>query len=121
MQHQSQSAFANGPNPCADPSAAKMPRAQICSNSHRMEEYEGLSGAIGGRAGFKGLWALGLAISRPLGYPDVIEASWSKLADGVDDILDPTDSLVDREAASAGWRMIASRANSAIVALPTSQ
>ncbi|MCG2633090.1 MULTISPECIES: phosphoenolpyruvate mutase [Bradyrhizobium] len=71
-----------------------MLRAQICSNrdlSFLMEAHDALSGAIAKRAGFKGLWASGLAIASSLGYRDANEASWSQLVDVVERIVDSTE------------------------------
>ncbi|MBK3666707.1 isocitrate lyase/phosphoenolpyruvate mutase family protein [Bradyrhizobium diazoefficiens] len=54
-----------------------MLRAEICSRStlsFLMEAHDALSGAIAKRAGFKGLWALGLSIASSLGYRDANEA-----------------------------------------------
>ncbi|MFQ3453227.1 phosphoenolpyruvate mutase [Bradyrhizobium sp. UFLA01-814] len=68
-----------------------MLRDQICSSSELtflMEAHDGLSAAIAGRAGFKGLWASGLSIACSLGYRDASEASWSQLVDAVERIVD---------------------------------
>ncbi|WP_076866108.1 phosphoenolpyruvate mutase [Bradyrhizobium mercantei] len=71
-----------------------MLRDQICSSSELtflMEAHDGLSAAIAGRAGFKGLWASGLSIACSLGYRDANEASWSQLVDAVERIVDSTE------------------------------
>ncbi|KWV55230.1 phosphoenolpyruvate phosphomutase [Bradyrhizobium macuxiense] len=68
-----------------------MLRDQICSSSELtflMEAHDGLSAAIAGRAGFKGLWASGLSIACSLGYRDASEASWSQIVDAVERIVD---------------------------------
>ncbi|WP_456756443.1 phosphoenolpyruvate mutase [Bradyrhizobium sp. USDA 4461] len=68
-----------------------MMRAQVCSSdelSFLMEAHDGLSAAIAGRAGFKGLWASGLSIACSLGYRDANEASWSQVVDIVGRIVD---------------------------------
>ncbi|MDI2110552.1 MULTISPECIES: phosphoenolpyruvate mutase [Bradyrhizobium] len=68
-----------------------MLRAQVCCSSEisfLMEAHDGLSAAIAGRAGFKGLWASGLSIASSLGYRDASEASWSQLAGVVERIVD---------------------------------
>ncbi|MGL3210499.1 phosphoenolpyruvate mutase [Bradyrhizobium sp. BR 1433] len=68
-----------------------MMRAQICCSSEisfLMEAHDGLSAAIAGRAGFKGLWASGLSIASCLGYRDANEASWNQLVGAVERIVD---------------------------------
>ncbi|MGX5851208.1 phosphoenolpyruvate mutase [Mesorhizobium sp. PL10] len=55
-----------------------------------MEAHDGLSAAIAGRAGFKGLWASGLSISSALGYRDANEASWTQVGDVVERMVDAT-------------------------------
>ncbi|MGY4257899.1 MULTISPECIES: phosphoenolpyruvate mutase [unclassified Bradyrhizobium] len=68
-----------------------MMRVQICCSSEisfLMEAHDGLSAAIAGRAGFKGLWASGLSIASCLGYRDANEASWSQLVGVVERIVD---------------------------------
>ncbi|MEH2711440.1 MULTISPECIES: phosphoenolpyruvate mutase [Bradyrhizobium] len=68
-----------------------MLRAQVCCSSEisfLMEAHDGLSAAIAGRAGFKGLWASGLSIASSLGYRDASETSWSQLAGVVERIVD---------------------------------
>mgnify|MGYP003994395611 CR=1 FL=1 len=45
-----------------------------------MEAHSGLSAKIIEEAGFKGIWASGLAISASLGVRDNNEASWTQVA-----------------------------------------
>ncbi|MGY4158073.1 phosphoenolpyruvate phosphomutase [Bradyrhizobium sp. USDA 4461] len=91
MQAPSPSVPASGHPRSANPSFAEMMRAQVCSSdelSFLMEAHDGLSAAIAGRAGFKGLWASGLSIACSLGYRDANEASWSQVVDIVGRIVD---------------------------------
>ena len=44
-----------------------------------LEAHNGISAKIGEEAGFKGLWASGLAISAQYGVRDSNEASWSQV------------------------------------------
>ena len=46
-----------------------------------LEAHNGLSARIVEEAGFKGIWASGLAISAQLGVRDNNEASWTQVVD----------------------------------------
>ena len=51
--------------------------------SFLMEAHDGLSAKIVEEAGFKGIWASGLAISAALGVRDNNEASWTQVLEGL--------------------------------------
>ncbi|MBH5371000.1 phosphoenolpyruvate mutase [Bradyrhizobium glycinis] len=90
MQDHSPSVLAHGNNHSVDLTRTDALRAEVCSSSalsFLMEAHDGLSAAIAGRAGFKGLWASGLSIACSLGYRDANEASWSQLVDAVERIV----------------------------------
>ncbi len=53
-----------------------------------MEAHSGLSAKIVEEAGFKGIWASGLAISATLGVRDCNEASWTQVLDAVEFMRD---------------------------------
>ena len=54
------------------------------------EAHNGLSARIAEEAGFKGLWASGLAISAALGVRDSNEASWTQVLEVVEFMADAT-------------------------------
>jgi phosphoenolpyruvate phosphomutase len=55
-----------------------------------LEAHNGLSAKIVEEAGFKGIWASGLAISAALGVRDNNEASWTQVLDVVEFMSDAT-------------------------------
>lgn len=55
-----------------------------------MEAHNGLSATIVEEAGFKGIWASGLAISAALGVRDNNEASWTQVLEVVEFMSDAT-------------------------------
>jgi len=55
-----------------------------------MEAHDGLSAKIVEEAGFRGIWASGLAISASLGVRDNNEASWTQVLDVVEFMSDAT-------------------------------
>ena len=55
-----------------------------------MEAHNGLSGRIVEEAGFKGIWASGLAISAALGVRDCNEASWTQVLEVLEFMSDNT-------------------------------
>ncbi|MBI4318533.1 MAG: phosphoenolpyruvate mutase [Chloroflexi bacterium] len=55
-----------------------------------LEAHNGLSARIVEEAGFKGIWASGLAISAALGVRDNNEASWTQVLDVVEFMSDAT-------------------------------
>lgn len=55
-----------------------------------MEAHNGLSARIVEEAGFKGIWASGLAISAALGVRDNNEASWTQVLEVVEFMIDAT-------------------------------
>lgn len=55
-----------------------------------MESHDGLSAKIAEEAGFRGIWASGLAISASLGVRDNNEASWTQVLDVVEFMTDCT-------------------------------
>ncbi len=56
-----------------------------------MEAHNGLSARVVEEAGFKGIWASGLAISAQLGVRDRNEASWSQVLEVLEFMADATD------------------------------
>jgi phosphoenolpyruvate phosphomutase len=56
-----------------------------------MEAHNGLSARIVREAGFKGIWASGLAISAQFGVRDNNEASWTQVVDMVEFMADASD------------------------------
>lgn len=56
-----------------------------------MEAHSGLSARIVEEAGFRGIWASGLAISAALGVRDSNEASWTQVLEVVEFMADATD------------------------------
>ena len=55
-----------------------------------LEAHNGLSARIAEEAGFRGIWASGLAISAQLGVRDNNEASWTQVVDVVEFMADVT-------------------------------
>jgi phosphoenolpyruvate phosphomutase len=55
-----------------------------------MEAHDGLSAKIAEEAGFRGIWASGLAISASLGLRDSNEASWTQVLDVLEYMSDAT-------------------------------
>ena len=55
-----------------------------------MEAHSGLSARIVEEAGFKGIWASGLAISTALGVRDCNEASWTQILEVIEFMSDNT-------------------------------
>lgn len=56
-----------------------------------MEAHNGLSARIVREAGFKGIWASGLAISAQFGVRDNNEASWTQVVDTLEFMADASD------------------------------
>ena len=56
-----------------------------------MEAHNGLSARIVREAGFKGIWASGLAISASFGVRDNNEASWTQVVDNLEFMADASD------------------------------
>ena len=59
--------------------------------SFLMEAHSGLSAKLAEEAGFRGIWASGLAISASLGLRDSNEASWTQVLDVLEYMVDATD------------------------------
>ena len=55
-----------------------------------LEAHNGLSARIAEEAGFKGIWASGLALSAQFGVRDNNEASWTQVVDMVEFMADVT-------------------------------
>src|SRR5918912_302566 len=55
-----------------------------------MEAHNGLSARIVEEAGFKGIWASGLALSAQFGVRDCNEASWTQVVDMLEFMSDAT-------------------------------
>ncbi|ALS62857.1 MULTISPECIES: phosphoenolpyruvate mutase [Pandoraea] len=68
-------------------------RAMLRSNQLEflMEAHNGLSARIVREAGFKGIWASGLAISAQFGVRDNNEASWTQVVDNLEFMADASD------------------------------
>ena len=58
--------------------------------SFLMEAHSGLSAMLAEEAGFRGVWASGLAISASLGLRDSNEASWTQVLDVLEYMVDAT-------------------------------
>jgi phosphoenolpyruvate phosphomutase len=67
-------------------------RALLASESTEllMEAHDGLSAKIVEEAGFRGIWASGLAMSASLGLRDHNEASWTQVLEIVEHMSDAT-------------------------------
>ncbi|MGE0745210.1 MAG: phosphoenolpyruvate mutase [Rhodospirillales bacterium] len=74
------------------PSKAARLKAEIASPqlSFLMEAHDGISSKIVEEAGFKGIWASGLAISSALGVRDSNEASWTQVLEVLEFMSDAT-------------------------------
>lgn len=59
--------------------------------SFLMEAHNGLSAKLAEEAGFRGVWASGLAISASLGLRDSNEASWTQVLEILEYMVDATD------------------------------
>ncbi len=68
-------------------------RAMLLSDETEflMEAHNGLSARIVREAGFKGIWASGLAISAQFGVRDNNEASWTQVVDDLEFMADASD------------------------------
>jgi phosphoenolpyruvate phosphomutase len=68
-------------------------RSMLVSNELEflMEAHNGLSARIVREAGFKGIWASGLAISAQYGVRDNNEASWTQVVDTLEFMADASD------------------------------
>ena len=64
----------------------------LCSShlEFLMESHNGLSAKIAEQAGFKGIWASGLALSASMGIRDNNEASWTQILEIVEFMSDAT-------------------------------
>jgi phosphoenolpyruvate phosphomutase len=73
-------------------SKAAMLRAELLSPqlSFLMEAHDGLSAKIVEEAGFRGIWASGLAMSATLGVRDNNEASWTQILEILEFMSDAT-------------------------------
>ncbi|WP_454763853.1 phosphoenolpyruvate mutase [Cupriavidus campinensis] len=80
------------PNLLATSRAARL-RQMLRSNQLEfiMEAHNGLSARIVREAGFKGIWASGLAISAQFGVRDNNEASWTQVVDNLEFMADASD------------------------------
>lgn len=80
------------PKHTAMPSKAKQLRALIESRQLEfiLEAHNGISAKIAEEAGFKGIWASGLAISAQFGVRDNNEASWTQVVDMLEFMSDAT-------------------------------
>ncbi len=79
-------------NPNYQPSKFTQLRALLESQSTEflMEAHNGLSARIVEEAGFKGIWASGLALSSQFGVRDNNEASWTQIVDMLEFMSDAT-------------------------------
>ncbi len=73
-------------------SKAALLRAELLSPelSFLMEAHDGISAKIAEEAGFKGIWASGLAMSAALGVRDSNEASWTQVLEMLEFMSDAT-------------------------------
>ena len=62
-----------------------------------IEAHNGISARIAEEAGFKGIWASGLALSAQYGVRDNNEASWTQIVDMVEFMADVTSIRTKRE------------------------
>jgi phosphoenolpyruvate phosphomutase len=76
----------------AEPSRAAQLRRLIASPQLEflMEAHNGISARIVEEAGFKGIWASGLAVSAQFGVRDNNEASWTQVVDMLEFMTDAT-------------------------------
>jgi phosphoenolpyruvate phosphomutase len=88
----------------AEPTASAEPQPAAMSRSARlrallespeleflMEAHNGLSARIVREAGFRGIWASGLALSAQFGVRDNNEASWTQIVDMLEFMVDSCD------------------------------
>ncbi|WP_374625550.1 phosphoenolpyruvate mutase [Pandoraea sp.] len=77
------------------PTATRASQLRAMLHSHAleflMEAHNGLSARIVREAGFKGIWASGLAISAQFGVRDNNEASWTQVVDNLEFMADASD------------------------------
>ena len=83
----------NAREPNFTESRAARLRRMLTSNELEflMEAHNGLSARIVREAGFKGIWASGLAISAQFGVRDNNEASWTQVVDVLEFMADASD------------------------------
>ncbi len=76
----------------ASPTKARALRSLISSNQLEfiLEAHNGISARIAEEAGFKGIWASGLALSAQFGVRDNNEASWTQVVDMLEFMSDAT-------------------------------
>ena len=74
------------------PTKARALRSMITSNELEfiLEAHNGISARIAEEAGFKGIWASGLALSAQFGVRDNNEASWTQVVDMLEFMSDAT-------------------------------
>lgn len=80
----------DSPQPAASRAAAFREILRSPSLEFLIEAHNGLSAKIAEEAGFKGIWASGLAISAALGVRDNNEASWTQLLEILEFMTDAT-------------------------------
>lgn len=80
------------PEAPSQPTKAGLLRSELLSPelSFLMEAHDGLSAKIVEEAGFRGIWASGLAISAALGLRDNNEASWTQVLEILEFMSDAT-------------------------------
>ena len=96
MTDASDAAPAHDPDPVLPGSApTRSARLREMLNSAQleflMEAHNGLSARIVREAGFRGIWASGLAISAQFGVRDNNEASWTQIVDMLEFMVDASD------------------------------
>lgn len=80
----------------SNPAAAKSPATVLRSLLHSgqteflLEAHNGISSRIVEEAGFRGIWASGLAIAAQYGVRDSNEASWTQVLDTIEFMVDAT-------------------------------
>jgi phosphoenolpyruvate phosphomutase len=86
------------PTPGAEPQPAAMSRSarlramlESPELEFLMEAHNGLSARIVREAGFRGIWASGLALSAQFGVRDNNEASWTQIVDMLEFMVDSCD------------------------------
>jgi len=79
-------------NPHSEPTKASALRTMIESGQLEflLEAHNGISARIADEAGFKGIWASGLALSAQFGVRDNNEASWTQVVDMLEFMSDAT-------------------------------
>jgi phosphoenolpyruvate phosphomutase len=79
-------------SPPAESRAARLRRVLMSDQlEFMMEAHNGLSARIGREAGFRAIWASGLAISAQYGVRDNNEASWTRVVDTLEFMVDASD------------------------------